>query len=135
MHWISWKKLASPKETGGMGFREFEAFNIALLGKHGWRFMVHPESLCSRVMKSRYFPDSEFMTTTIPKTASPIWRAIVVVREALKLGLIKRVGSGFTISIWEDRWIPGTSAMTPMVKSASTTLQTIDELINMETWT
>ena len=118
-----------------MGFREFEAFNIALLGKHGWRFMVHPESLCSRVMKSKYFSDSDFMTATIPKTASPIWRAIVAGREALELGLIKRVGNGSTISIWEDRWIPGSSTMTHMVKPASTTLRTVDELINMETWT
>ena len=42
MHWISWDKLATPKVQGGMGFREFQKFNLALLGKHGWRFLTDP---------------------------------------------------------------------------------------------
>lgn len=135
MHWLSWKKLATPKEVGGMGFRDLEAFNLALLGKHGWRFMLHPESLCSRVMKTRYFPDSDFMAATIPKTASPIWRAIVAGRKALELGLIKRVGDGSTISIWEDKWIPDTISMAPMVKPANTSLVLVNELIDQVNWT
>lgn len=45
LHWISWKKLSTPKIRGGMGFRDLELFNIALLGKHGWRFMEIPDSM------------------------------------------------------------------------------------------
>jgi hypothetical protein len=62
MHWISWEEqLASPKISGGMGFRDLESFNLALLGKHGWRLLTSPDSLCYRVLKGRYFPNSDFI--------------------------------------------------------------------------
>lgn len=55
------------------------------------------DSLCSRILKSHCFPNSEFMNAIVPKLASPIWRAIVDGREALKVGLIKRVGDGASV--------------------------------------
>ena len=69
LHWISRKALASPKFQGGMGFRDMELFNLAILGKHGWRFITNPGSLCSRVMKGRYFPDGEFMDAVVPRSS------------------------------------------------------------------
>ena len=136
MHWLSWEKLASPKCQGGMGFRDLELFNLALLGKHGWRFITNPNSLCAQVMKGRYFPDCDFMEASVPHTSSAIWRAIIAGREALHVGLIKRVGDGSTISIWEDKWIPGLSSLSPTVMPGGTTLATVGELIDHDngTW-
>jgi hypothetical protein len=37
IHWVPWNALTTPKVKVGMGFRELELFNLALLGKHGWR--------------------------------------------------------------------------------------------------
>lgn len=54
MHWKVWEFLASPKVKGGMGFQELELFNTTLFGKHGWRLMTNPNSLCARVLKGRY---------------------------------------------------------------------------------
>ena len=51
IHWQSWERLTYPKALGGMGFRDLRNFNLAMLGKQGWRLMDKPDSLCARVLK------------------------------------------------------------------------------------
>lgn len=53
---MAWERVACPKEFGGMGFRNFKAFNLAMVAKQGWSFLSNPESLVARIFKSRYFP-------------------------------------------------------------------------------
>ena len=43
-----------------MGFRDLKMFNLAMLGKQGWRLMTRPDSLCDKVLKGRYFHDGDF---------------------------------------------------------------------------
>ena len=97
--------------------------------------MVSPDSLCAQIMKGRYYPDLDFMHAIVPKSASPIWQAIVAGREALQAGLIMRVGDGSSIPIWEDKWISDTISMSPMSIITPTTLHTVNELIDEENWT
>ena len=88
-HWLAWDKLTRPKGEGGMGFRDLHLFNLALLGKQGWRLITNPNTLCARVLKSKYFPDTDFMQATNPSSSSATWRAIMPGQEAITTGLIK----------------------------------------------
>ena len=95
-------------------------------------FITNPNSLCARVLKGRYFPDTDFMHA--PKSASATWKAIVAGRNGLKTGLISRVGDGSTISVWEDKWIPGTVSMTPTQRPTDTKIDRVSDLIDTRSW-
>ena len=113
IHWVSWEKLTRPKCQGGMGFRDFQLFNQAMLGKQGWRLLTRPESLCAMVLKGKYYSTCDFLSATRKKRSSATWRAILHGREVLKRGLIKRVGPG-NIKVWQDNWIPGLRSLKPV---------------------
>ncbi|GAV83785.1 hypothetical protein CFOL_v3_27230, partial [Cephalotus follicularis] len=60
IHWISWRKLCESKFWGGLGFQDFQAFNLAMLAKQGWRLINEKDSLCCRVLKAQYFRSGNF---------------------------------------------------------------------------
>ena len=54
-------KCASQKHKGGMGFRNLQAFSLAMLSKQAWRILTNPNSLITRIYKAKYFPYSDIM--------------------------------------------------------------------------
>jgi hypothetical protein len=57
IHWQAWWKLCLPKYKGGMGFRDFHSFNLAMLR----RLLYDPDSLCARVLRAKYYPDRKLL--------------------------------------------------------------------------
>jgi hypothetical protein len=87
-HWIAWDKFTIAKGKGGLGFRDLKLFNQALLAKQAWRLIDRPDSLCARVLKTKYYPNGNLLDTSFPIDQSPTWRAIVHGLELLKKGTI-----------------------------------------------
>lgn len=106
VYWKSWESLCSPKYEGSLGFRDFEKFNQAMVGKQAWRLIEFPNSLVSRVLKARYFANTSFMQATLGNNPSFIWRSILWGRELVEKGIISQIGNGATTKIYFDRWIP-----------------------------
>jgi hypothetical protein len=97
--WVSWETMMQPKFAGGLGFRDIELFNIALLARQAWRILLTPESLSARVLKAVYFPEDDILIARLGSHPSQVWRAILEGRDALNIGLIKRIGDGSTTEI------------------------------------
>jgi hypothetical protein len=129
LHWRSWEWLSSPKEMGGLGFRDFEQFNQAMLGRQCWRLLTDQSSLCARVLKARYFPDCNFWEAPRPRSSSYTWRSILFGRELLKKGVRWGIGNGKATKIISDNWIPGVPSYTIRTLVPLQPDQTVDSLI------
>nr|XP_025679206.1 uncharacterized protein LOC112779177 [Arachis hypogaea] len=60
IHWKSWDKVCVSKRNGGLGFKDFQGQNLALLAKQAWRIIENPNSIWVRILKAVYFPEGEF---------------------------------------------------------------------------
>jgi len=103
---MSWNRLGLPKSKGGMGFRNIEVFNTALLAKQGWRILQAQDSLVRRILKEKYFPQGSFLQAQLGRNPSYACLSIFNARKVLERGLMWRVGNGDNIQIWQDKWIP-----------------------------
>jgi hypothetical protein len=104
--WMAWRRMGRSKNLGGLGYRDIDCFNTALLAKQCWRLLKNPDSLAARVMRGKYFPNSDFLGSNLGKKASYAWRSIWQAKGLLQEGLLWRVGNGSRINLWDDRWIP-----------------------------
>ncbi|XP_052488035.1 uncharacterized protein LOC105772073 [Gossypium raimondii] len=136
IHWCAWKDVCLQKESGGLGFRSFNKFNVALLAKQGWRLFNYPSYLLARVLKAKYFPKTNFLNASLGNLPSLTWRSIWASKKLLLDGLCWRVGIGNSISIWNDRWIPGVTEDNLQNNSRNDGIRLVSDLINegSKTW-
>ena len=72
--------MCKPKTDGVMGFKDLKAFNLALLAI-SWRLSQNPSSLAYRVLKARYFLESNFMEAQLGKRPSNTWRSLMAAEK------------------------------------------------------
>jgi hypothetical protein len=94
LHWLSWEVLTKPKKEGGLGFRDLYGFNLAMLARQAWRMLTVPYSLCARVLKALYYPNTSILEAVPKAGISYSWHSILKGIELLKVGVVWRIGDG-----------------------------------------
>jgi hypothetical protein len=132
VHWIAWEQLILPKSMGGLGFRDMRLFNQALLARQAWRLIQFPDSLCARLLKAKYFPNSELIDAVFLGDSSVTWKSLEYGLQLLKKGLIWRIGDGTKVRIWRDRWIPRESSLMLAGAAGRCRLRWVSQLIKQD---
>ena len=105
IHWKNWDSLCCSKLDGGLGFKDFESFNLALLAKQWWRIMSNEDSVSYKVLKGKYFPNSSPRSVLRRPSSSFLWSSFLEERKVFEEGACWRVGDGKQIEVWVDAWL------------------------------
>ncbi|KAG7558509.1 Reverse transcriptase domain [Arabidopsis thaliana x Arabidopsis arenosa] len=114
MCWVSWKALTKAKREGGLGFRDLQCFNDALLAKLSWRILTKPDCLLAKTLLGKYCHKSKFLDCQVPSSSSHGWRGICIGKELLKSQLGRVLGDGKLTSLWYDPWLSLNTPTKPM---------------------
>lgn len=109
MCWLAWDKLTKPKGLGGLGFKDIQTFNTALLAKLPWRMLTNPDCLLSRVLLGKYCHKHSLLKVQPTKGASHGWTGILAGRDLLLPQLGRAGGKGTEIKVWLESWISTSS--------------------------
>ncbi|XP_057794267.1 uncharacterized protein LOC131010650 [Salvia miltiorrhiza] len=105
INWMKWERMCVDKKLGGIGFRSLNLMNIAMLGKTGWRLLTDTDSLVCRVLKAKYFPNTDFLAATVGHSPSFSWRSICSAQDLLRRGIRWRIGDGAQVRVFKDPWL------------------------------
>lgn len=106
--------MTLPKEQGGLGFRDFESFNDASLGKLSWRLLQNPSCLLSRILKGKYFAETTFLEATTKSVESHGWQGLIIGIDLILKNSGWAIGDGESTKIWSEPWLSFTEQRRPM---------------------
>lgn len=99
----AWKDICTPKDEGGLGIRNIQAMNQALILMAAWRIADQLNELLHAVLKAKYFPDSSIWRPKPNTPKSALWTSILKVLPILKDHSFYQITIGH-ISIWSSPW-------------------------------
>jgi hypothetical protein len=82
-----------------MSFKSLPVFNLAMLGKQGWRIMSNPYSLNACIYKARYFPRCNFLQSNLGHKPSCVWRSLCQSKFIMKAGSRWKIEDDNAISV------------------------------------
>lgn len=103
-HLISWDKICSPKENGGLGFWTLRMVNAAYLMKFGWGILTNKDALWVMVLHFKYGCGN----LTVPvmecgSRVSHLWRGIFQHWPKVEQGILWVIKNGSSVRFWQDR--------------------------------
>lgn len=57
-HWVKWSNVVQLKDWGELSLRKAKSNNVAMLGKHVWELLHHPNKLWVQLLSNKYLNNS-----------------------------------------------------------------------------
>ncbi|CAN0837126.1 hypothetical protein LINGRAHAP2_LOCUS1705 [Linum grandiflorum] len=70
-----------------------------MLEKQAWQLLTNPMSLVGRILKTKYFPNGDFLSANVGSNPSLMWRSIVEAKLVVLNGCRWKVGTGTEIRV------------------------------------
>ncbi|KAJ0599091.1 putative RNA-directed DNA polymerase [Helianthus annuus] len=112
MSWVSWDRVASPVNQGGLGLRKLGTINMSLILKWAWRFKADKNNLWVKVISAVHDNRRDWGFLPHKRSLGGVWGNIVkVVSNPLQgqnqfLHFMRGiVGNGRDIAFWLDLWV------------------------------
>ncbi|XP_026416751.1 uncharacterized protein LOC113312210 [Papaver somniferum] len=108
INFIAWSNFQKPKDLGGLGFRNLETFNRALISKIAWKICSNSDDLCTQILEAKYFRDiNPLHIDKLSDSSSWVWKGIYRQIQTIKENSFRSVRCGTKIRIWLDKWVIG----------------------------
>lgn len=106
MHKVHWKIVFQPKGLGGLGIRQMQQFNKAMIGEITRRVITNEESLAIKVLKGKFLRGQDKFVALIPKQGmSRTWRSIVMQNNLIHDHTGWNIFNGSKVRFRRDKWL------------------------------
>ncbi|GJZ96178.1 RNA-directed DNA polymerase, eukaryota, reverse transcriptase zinc-binding domain protein, partial [Tanacetum coccineum] len=100
---IAWKQVCKPKEYEGLGLKNLETWNEALLTKHLWNIAAKKDTLWVKWVHMMRLKKSIWNVQFGPSD-SWSWKCLLEIRDKVMDRMQYAIGDGSKICMWYDRW-------------------------------
>ena len=86
------------------------------------------------MLKAKYKAGAKWLQTPPMRFASFSWKGLESIKNILSSGACRLVGSGASILVWDDPWIPNLPDFKPQPRSENVEIQclTVAQLMNQD---
>ncbi|KAK8935337.1 putative ribonuclease H protein [Platanthera zijinensis] len=102
IHYAKWSEICSPKEQGGLGFKNLQLWWRVLMSKVAARVVRKDGSFLVHTLSSKYSGINKFIAS---RSHSKNWKSICPGREIVEKHIFWMVTNGASISVLDDCWI------------------------------
>ncbi|XP_074287994.1 uncharacterized protein LOC141613155 [Silene latifolia] len=112
LHWCSRLFTSLPKSEGGLGIRNIECLNKALLAKHAWRLVTNEKSAFCSVFRGKIFgirgchSDLTYGSRGITSWGT---KSVLYGLNFILDNLCWRPGVRSNLNVWNSKWVNGSN--------------------------
>ncbi|GKD27234.1 hypothetical protein Tco_1233448 [Tanacetum coccineum] len=101
---VGWSVICKPKDQGGLGLKDINLWNDALLIKHLWNIAAKKDSMWVKWIHEERLKGTSIWKAETDVNASWGWKNLLKLRDKIVQHVYYKIGNGKKTSVWYDTW-------------------------------